>query len=438
MGKPLVKLFVNKGCFYLYDACKNKVLSLSYQAFNEINNHLIFPDYTSNTIISLKRKGYLLESEITKLEHPFTPYVEKLLNTHMSSLILQVTQNCNFSCRYCSFAYNNNGGRIHSKNTMTFDIAKKSIDFLSEHCCDSSEIAISFYGGEPLLNIDLIDKCIEYAEKTIYNKPIKYYMTTNFYLATEEIMTFLVNNNFYLLISLDGPEDVQNKHRRLASNGEGTYSKVVENIKLLKNKFPDYYNSQVQFNPVVYYDENPGEIIDFFSNVLEINYDKIRLQRVNTTGINISFDPIEYSQNQGVSYFDARTDSDYKEIINDKNCITSCYHINGSCVPGADKLFVTVEGEFFPCEKANECNKNMQIGSIYTGFNYEKIKYLMNMGHINEENCMNCWAIRFCNRCCVHCDDGESNLSEKMMFDLCKNTKNNVLSFLKRFTDALN
>lgn len=436
MGKPLVKLFVNKGHFYLYDAYKNKVLSLSHQAFNEINNHIRLSNYTSDTIISLKRKGYLKESDIIKLEHPFTPYVEKLVDTHVSSLILQVTQNCNFSCRYCTFASNNNGGRTHSKKTMTFDIARKSIDFLSQHSCDCPEVSISFYGGEPLLNFSLIKKCVAYAEKTIYNKPIKYYMTSNLYLATEQILGFLAEKNFNLLISLDGPKNIQNKHRRLASNGEGTYNKVLENVLLLKNEFPEYYHTQVEFNPVIYYDENPAEIVDFFANVLEIPHNRIHLQRVNTSGINISFDPLEVNHKDGVSFFDFQNDSDYNEIINDKNYISTCYHINGSCVPGADKLFVNVDGGFFPCEKTNECNKNMQIGSLHTGFNYDKIKYLMNMGYINEDNCMNCWAIRFCNRCCVQCDDGESNLSRKMMLDLCQTTKNNVLSFLKRFAEA--
>lgn len=430
----MVKLFFNHDRFYMYDANKNKILTLSRQSFNEINEYLHSPNYTSETITSLKRKGYLLESNIEKLQHPFTPFVENLLNTHTSSLILQVTQNCNFSCRYCTFANNSQTGRIHSKKAMTIDTARKSIDFFSQHCSDCSEVAISFYGGEPLLNFSLIKYCVEYAQKKIYNKPIKYYMTSNLYLATENILRYLAQNKFNLLISLDGPENIQNKHRRLASNGEGTYNKVLENVLLLKNKFSEYYYTQVGFNPVVYYDESPIEIISFFENVLDFPHDKLRIQRVNTTGLNISFDPYNANYEQDESFFDDETDIEYKEIINDKNCITPLYHINGSCVPGSSKLFVTVDGAFFPCEKINECNRNMQIGSLHTGFYYEKVKYLMNMGYINEENCRNCWAIRFCNRCCVHCDDGESNLSETMFSDLCHNRKNNALSFLKRIT----
>ena len=74
----------------------------------------------------------------------------------------------------------------------------------------------------------------------------------------------------------------------------------------------------------------------------------------------------------------------------------------------------------------------MQIGSLESGFDYEKIKFLMNIGYKNQDNCKKCWAIRFCKICCAQCDDGKSNLSETMLKNICTITKKQALNFLKK------
>ena len=61
----------------------------------------------------------------------------------------------------------------------------------------------------------------------------------------------------------------------------------------------------------------------------------------------------------------------------------------------------------------------------------------MNIGEFNIDNCKNCWAIRFCNVCCAHCDDGESNLSKTMLKSKCNNTQLTVLNYIKEYIDSL-
>jgi uncharacterized protein len=434
MSKPkaLVKIFTDKMSIYMYDANKNGIIKISQEICEEINHYLHSIKYSSKVIDSLKRKGYLLDSSILCLEHPFTPFVNSLLQSHLSTLILQVTQQCNFRCRYCSFAHNTESSRTHTNRSMTFDVAKKSIDLLSTHCSDSQDLTISFYGGEPLLNYDLIKQCVEYSKHAIYNKPIDYSMTTNFYAVTDEQIDFLAENKFELLISLDGPENIHNHHRRLSANGSGTYQRVIENVMKIKQQHEDYFYSHVQFNPVVYFDEDPLQIVDFFKTVLGVSENSVRLQRIDDTGLEISYDPIDSSiEDKAEALLNSKNLTYYENVLKNRSAITANYHINGSCVPGSDKLFVSVDGEFFPCEKVNECNKNMQIGSLQNGFDFEKIKYLMNIGYMNQDNCKNCWAIRFCKMCCAHCDDGKSNLSETMLKNKCIATQNEALKYLK-------
>ncbi len=429
----LVKVFTVNKRLYLYDANKNKVLEITTKVLNDINNYLYSPEYTSESITSLKRKGYLLNSNIERIEHPYTPIAEKLLQRNLSNLILQVTQRCNFRCRYCLFANSNESSRTHTQKSMAFDIAKKSIDLLSSNCADSRDLTISFYGGEPLLNFDLIKKAVEYSKSVIYNKELGYSMTTNFYIATDEMIDFLADNQFELLISLDGPEKTHNQHRRLSINGEGTYRTVIENVNKLQKRHTEYFHSHVQFNPVVFYDENPIEILDYFKNVLKVPESAINLHYVDNTGLHIAFDPIDLTiEETAQEIMDSTMIRSMKKALNRKDNISAQYYLNGSCVPGSEKLFVSVDGDFYPCEKVNECNMNMKIGSLERGFDYDNIKHLMNHGYLNQDNCKKCWAIRFCNLCCAHCDDGKSPLSELMIKNKCVITQKEVLRFLKK------
>ena len=305
---------------------------------------------------------------------------------------------------------------------------------LATHCADTEKVTISFYGGEPLLNYDLIKQCVEYSKHVIYNKTIIFSMTTNFYAVTDEIINFLVDHQFELLISLDGPEDIQNNHRRLAGNGGGTYHNVIKNVMKLKAQYKDYFYSHVQFNPVIYYDEDPMKIISYFETVLGVSSQSVQLQRINDSELNIAYDPIDREkEQQSDAILNSKGYAQFKRALANTDSITENYHINGSCVPGSDKLFVSVDGIFFPCEKVNESNDNMRIGSLEKGFDYDKVKYLMNIGYLNQEKCKRCWAIRFCNICCAHCDDGKSNLSKKMVEKKCNLIKKESLSFLKDY-----
>ena len=115
-------------------------------------------------IQELMDNGYWAEkSVVEKVEHPYTRYIPILLERKINKITLQVTQSCNFRCKYCIYSENaNRSQRTHSSKHMSWETAKKAIDFLYEHSVDSEKIYIGFYGGEPLLEFELIKQCIEY------------------------------------------------------------------------------------------------------------------------------------------------------------------------------------------------------------------------------------------------------------------------------------
>ena len=108
-------------------------------------------------------------------------------------------------------------------------------------------------------------------------------------------------------------------------------------------------------------------------------------------------------------------------------------HPSGPCIPGSHRLFMDVDGNFYPCEKVSESSKLMKIGNINTGFDLNNIKKLLNVGKLNENSCKHCWAIRFCGICACLVDDGEKGFSKEKKEEFCKRAKLSLEETLKNY-----
>jgi uncharacterized protein len=320
---------------------------------------------------------------------------------------------------------------------MSWEIAKKSIDFLWEHSKDVSEVSIAFYGGEPLLNYELIKNVIDYSEKIFEVKKVNFNMTINGSILSDEIIDCLSKHNVSVTISLDGPKEIQNKHRKFYSNGLDTFDVVWNNIQRIKEKYPKWFDECVYFHPVMLPGEMPNEIFDFFqSNGIDLN--KISVVNSNMEGI----DYIRYNDINATNHFNEADDytkqylyrnmKEFKKFYFDKCEIPSRWHHNGPCVPGKTKIFVDINGVIFPCEQVvnEKCNS---IGNIFEGINEEKVIELMNIGKLTENNCKNCFAMRFCNICMKKCYNPETKLLDKQIKEhYCINARRGVMNCLRQ------
>lgn len=140
--------------------------------------------------------------------------------------------NCNLMCKYCFI------GKLNNKNPqrMSIDTMKNAVDKFAKHLkeikAETGEIV--FYGGEPLINIELIKECIEYAKLKKYN--IKYSIVSNATLINKEIADYIRDNNIGLGISIDGPKDITDKNRVFDNNKTSVYDIVMKKIELLKSR----------------------------------------------------------------------------------------------------------------------------------------------------------------------------------------------------------
>lgn len=230
MDKPFVHLIKLHKEVYLFDVNTNMLCKVNERIYEYLLNgkkEVLNAD-DKMIIKNMKKNGMLQTNKIEKIEHPMTEIVEDLLENNMTKLTMQVTQNCNFRCDYCVYSgsyYN----RVHNNKRMSWDTAKAALDFLYRHSKNSTEINISFYGGEPLLEMELIKKCVEYSRTIFKRKRLMFNLTTNASLLTDDIILYMKRENFLLTISLDGPREVHDKNRTFADGKHGTYDIVIIN-----------------------------------------------------------------------------------------------------------------------------------------------------------------------------------------------------------------
>jgi len=267
-----------------------------------------------------------------------------------------------------------------------------------------------YYGGEPLLNIDLISSLVDYSEawidkhRTRWPFNFRYEMTTNGLLLNEKIVSFLVEKDFRILISIDGPEPIHEKNK-----GKGTFQILEENIKSIWRKYPEYYSSNVSFSIVYAKDTDLLEIKKYFSSELFEACYHLSFGPVITNfsdlhfpenGINeeLAYSEIETSLKEGRSLKKIE-----KVILKEYfpffiNSLTQLHRNSyaGFCTLGSRSLQFSTKGTIYGCEKAG---KSFSIGDIRKGLDIEKIARIAEDVFNKTENCENCIAQANCVAC---------------------------------------
>lgn len=451
--KPIVKSFMHNGSFFMYTPYSNNIMRITQGQFEELKHleRLGFNEYrlqrcsTSeyNCLISLIESGFITQSFIEEVKHPATDDYVAITNRSMQRLVLQITQRCNFSCRYCHNIHNRSARFISERSDMSWDTAKQSVDFFIKHSQDSETIDIYFYGGEPLLNFDMIKRIVEYTEVRICTKEVTYHVTTNGSLITEDIAKYLATHRFKTAISLDGAEERQNWARKFA-NGEYTFNIVWNNIQLLLSAYKDQYDN-IMFLPVVFADEDKNLVLEFF-NSHNIDKSRILFLNANTSGIDYEYGVLQTGVvkngiiDASMADYDTMDEKEIDDFIkryNNKHAVKKIWHHDGTCIPGFYKIFVNTKGEFYPCENTPNCPETC-IGNINDGINVKNAISLLNIGTITKNECMNCWAIRFCKMCALYCMDEEKKcISSEIKHLNCVSYKKHLLKLFKTHIDSV-
>lgn len=435
---------------YIYDVNTNEVISISEEVFEALNKILKKQKFqlepaVQNEIEAIKNMGYLSDNKVEQIEHPALPFLRTFLERKVQKITLQVTQGCNLRCTYCIYSETTNEKqRVHSSKRMSFDTAKQAVNFLLNHSIDCEKVNIGFYGGEPLLEFDLIKKIVLYAESVFIGKDLDFSLTSNGTLLTDEIIEFFIDHNVNLMISIDGPKEIHDNSRVFAKDGSGTFDTILHNLEDIHEKYPNYIE-KISINTVI----NPQNDYSCIDSLF-INYNLFKDMNLSSSIIDdtytseklsLSSNFIENSNYQTFLAFLSKFNRIEKKYISPMaqqevdrldSKIDNMYHNkslplksapSGPCIPGQLRLFINVDGNFYPCERVSETSNLMQIGNLIDGFNYDKAGSLLNIGSLTPNECRNCWAFQHCSLCGRHADD-DNILSRELKLSYCNSVRN--------------
>ena len=447
--QPLIHAFSVLGKRYAYDANTNSILPLNEERFKlaiEIENGNTSPE-AELFLRTYQEQGYFHLPDIQEIKHPESDALEAHLSRKIKQLTLQICRVCNLRCTYCSYSgsglYEN---RAHENRVMDFDMAKKAIDYFLKHSIDEASIVLAFYGGEPLLELELVEKCIHYFKEQAGERKHFFSMTTNGTLLTPEVYKKLTDYGVTLLISLDGPKPVHDSTRKFI-DGSGSFDIIIKNIEDIQNQYPDA-KEKLRFLAVAspfIEDSCLGslysmeEIMPYYGVTLSFLSETYASQEIKYSEEFASL----YQQEKAKLYLYMlgkldkshvsrlmidneasikRTFAQLKRRID--KMMHSC-HPGGPCLAGVQRPFLSVDGIYYPCERVSEESKIMQIGDVDNGIDVEKALTITNIGAITADECKKCWAFHYCTMCAAYADD-LTGLSREMRLKKCASIRHDA------------
>lgn len=392
--------------------------------------------------------GLLLPNRPTMIVPPPKEMIAAKLRNHREQLILDVTEQCNFRCRYCLFDDGKEDFRDHSDRNMSWEVAQKAMEEFLQHSREPDSRAISFYGGEPLLNLPLIRQCVKYIRQRYDPSYIRFTITTNGSLLCDEAAAFLAEEDFTVLLSLDGPRAIHDAYRR-TQTGDPTWEWVTSNVRRFLETYPKYKsNGHLRFNAVTNASTDLCHCQTFWekseflpiSRGLQISSQKEGSGKFTTIPLDSTFVRSaetlynEFLQQLKDGYFNdehENTSTWVQAAIFENPLIR--FHKRGSlpaalpetmrflnhCIPGARRTFVSVDGEYYACERVSTCQK-LCIGNVETGVELERVMALIRMWmQANQEQCHLCWSLPICFMGCLAYLGSENGVSAEEKKKAC-------------------
>jgi uncharacterized protein len=388
---------------------------------------IVYPKKALNRFAEIERFEKSVGSEKINLDEIENPDVVKelILRSGLQELVLEITQKCNLRCTYCVYSESYPGVRGYNPKDMSEDTALKAIDLYFSLLKEGRaynpyrEPSIAFYGGEPLLNFELIKTCIHHVTENYTDFNPYFVMTTNSTLLSKEIAAFLSEYNCEIVLSIDGPKTEHDRNRVFAG-GTGSFDLIMENVKsLADSNLKMYCQSVYDFKTDIdkvhefFYRENVPILsgADPVSNKIpNTYYDKFsardrkiheeQLAKMLTYQIEKVRKEKERNGKGKVSLYDLNL---MNLVISVLNRHTGKYKdpyipYTGSGIPGF-KLFADAFGFFHICERT--FGDVSVIGDVESGLDYEKILNILQWLRSETAECESCVAKNMCSLCYV-------------------------------------
>ncbi|NLI61453.1 MAG: thioether cross-link-forming SCIFF peptide maturase [Clostridiales bacterium] len=349
-------------------------------------------------ILELKEAGLLYSKDLDE---------ERLLSqlhrdSGIKALCLHAAHDCNLGCEYC---FASKGDYATNRSLMSYEVACKSLEFLAANSGTRRNIEVDFFGGEPLLNFDVIKKTVAYGKELEKRTNKKFYftITTNGTILNDEIMDFINENMDNIVISLDGRKEV-NDAMRPDRGDHGTYDKIVSNArKIVDSRDGKQYYMRGTFT---------ANNLDFGGDVFHIA--NLGFKEVSVEPVVGSGEPFHLTMEHLPAILEEyeKLAMEYLEYT-EQGKELNYYHFNinlydGPCIhrrivacgAGFEYLAVSPEGDIYPCHQFVG-QPEFIMGNVYKGIDKPELGVdFKDCNIFTKEECSNCWAKYFCSGGC--------------------------------------
>lgn len=324
-------------------------------------------------------------------------------DTVVKALCVHVTHDCNLSCRYC-FA---SEGEYHGERMlMSADVGKRAFDFLVANSGNRKNLEVDFFGGEPLMNWDVVKELVAYGRtlEDKFDKKFRFTLTTNGVLLDEENMAFMNENMYNVVLSIDGRKEI-NDHMRPTPNGKGSYDVIVPKFKAFaeSRKQQDYYvrGTFTHHN------------LDFAEDVLHLadeGFKQISVEPVvapadmsyalQEEDIPRLMDQYEYLAMKKLAYAKEGKDFNFFHFMIDLSQGPCVAKRLAGCGSGTEYLAVTPQGDLYPCHQFVGIEA-FKLGTVDTGVVNKEVQAEFKCCNVYaKKDCKDCWAKFYCSGGC--------------------------------------
>ena len=413
-----IVLDVNSGAIHVVDDVTYDVIAL-YEGHTreEIVNSLRERYPETEVEEALDEVQMLVDNEELFTKDTYENYIMdfKKRPTVVKALCLHIAHDCNLACQYC-FAEE---GEYHGRRAlMSFEVGKKALDFLIANSGNRRNLEVDFFGGEPLMNLQVVKDLVAYGreQEKLHDKKFRFTLTTNGVLLNDEVMEFCNREMGNVVLSIDGRKEVHDKMRPFRK-GAGSYDLIVPKFQqFAESRHQDkyyvrgtftHYNldfsedvlhladlgfKQISVEPVVAEPKEPYAIREEDLPKLFEEYDKLAVEMIR-----------RHKSGEDFNFFHFMID------LEGGPCVAK--RLSG-CGSGTEYLAVTPWGDFYPCHQFVG-NEKFLLGNVDEG--------ILNTDIRDEFKCCNVYAKEKCRKCFArfYCSGGCAANAYNFSGDIC-------------------
>lgn len=412
MIHPFTFRYEDKDYYFVWDIESGSLHIVDRVAFLCVKNSFSVPFSKSEeseffAVPETERVETLKEIEDMKREGslgapPAITHFEKKPD-HLKALCLHICHDCNLNCEYCFAA----GGTYHTeRDYMSFEVGKAAVDMLIGQSGGRKNLEIDFFGGEPLLNLDVVKKIVGYAreEERKFGKIFSFTMTTNCLGLNDENIAWLNKEMDNVVLSIDGREAIHNNVRKTI-NGNNAYPVILKNaLKMKEARNGKRYYVRGTFT---------ANNLDFSEDVFFLNdcgFDQISVEPVvlpDTAPLAIKKEHLEQIAKEydrlAEGYIDRRKNGKWFNFFHFMIDLEHgpCLHkrLNG-CGAGIDYLAVSPIGDLYPCHQFTG-EAEYLIGNVFDGVKRPEVRERFAANSLlKKEHCVDCPAKYYCGGGC--------------------------------------